>query len=152
MPGKGRIESRDYTADEAAALRAFFPIAHYESSPSLENSDTAIRGERAAREDNRSAMELLGSATFDIFLNDDACWRNVPEKVWSYTIGGYQVIKKWLSYRERELLKRPLTPDEAREVTHMTRRIAALILLQPRLDQNYQTVKAATGQSWKTES
>jgi hypothetical protein len=49
-----------------------------------------------------------------------------------------------LSYREHELLGRPLTPDEAREVTHMARRIAALILLQPALDQNYATVKSAT--------
>jgi hypothetical protein len=40
-------------------------------------------------------------------------------------------------------LGRALTPDEAREVTHMARRIAALILLQPELDQNYQTVKSA---------
>ena len=86
----------------------------------------------------------LGQSTHDIYLNNSACWQNVPEKVWNYTIGGYQVIKKWLSYREFELLGRALTPDEAREVTHMARRIAALILLQPELDKNYQAVKAAT--------
>jgi hypothetical protein len=28
----------------------------------------------------------------------------VPANVWRYTIGGYQVVKKWLSYRERALL------------------------------------------------
>jgi hypothetical protein len=89
-------------------------------------------------------MALLGTATHDVFLNDTACWRNVPEKVWDYTIGGYQVVKKWLSYREQELLGRALTADEAREVTHMARRIAALILLQLELDQNYQAVKSAT--------
>jgi len=87
---------------------------------------------------------LLGAATHDIFLNEAACWRNVPEKVWDYTIGGYQVIKKWLSYREHELLGRALTPDEAREVTHTARRLAALILLQPALDQNYEAVKLAS--------
>jgi hypothetical protein len=87
---------------------------------------------------------LLGEKTHDIYLNESACWRNVPEKVWDYTIGGYQVMKKWLSYREHELLGRALTPDEAREVTHMARRIAALILLQPDLDKNYAAVKAAT--------
>jgi hypothetical protein len=68
----------------------------------------------------------------------------VPTKVWEYTIGGYQVMKKWLSYREQPLLGRPLTPDEAREVTQMARRIAALLLLTPALDANYQAVKAAT--------
>ena len=39
---------------------------------------------------------------------------------------------------------RGLTPDEAREVTHMARRIAALILLQPELDKNYAAVKSAS--------
>lgn len=70
----------------------------------------------------------------DIYLNDVACWRNVPAKVWSYTIGGYQVIKKWLSYRERALLGRALTADEAREVMNIARRIAAILLLEPALD------------------
>ena len=83
-------------------------------------------------------------ATHDVFLNDSTCWRNVPAKVWDFTIGGYQVMKKWLSHREFELLGRALTPDEAREVTHTARRITALILLQPELDKNYQAVKLAT--------
>ena len=38
-------------------------------------------------------------ATFDIHLNDRAYWRNVPAAVWSYKLGGYQVLKKWLSYQ-----------------------------------------------------
>jgi hypothetical protein len=54
------------------------------------------------------------------------------------------VIKKWLSYRERPLLGRSLTVDEVREVSAMARRIAALLLLAPALDANYQAVKAAT--------
>jgi hypothetical protein len=69
-------------------------------------------------------------------------WRNVPRNVWEYHIGGYQVIKKWLSYREDEILGRPLKPEEAREVMNMARRIAAIILLQPKLDENYRTVTA----------
>ena len=35
-------------------------------------------------------------------------------------------MKKWLSYREHALLGRDLTPAEAREVTAMARRLAAL--------------------------
>ena len=61
-----------------------------------------------------------------------------PQRVWTYTIGGYQVIKKWLSYRERPLLGRDLTVDEARYVTEMARRIAAILLLEPALDANYE--------------
>jgi hypothetical protein len=88
--------------------------------------------------------KLPWSEFHDVYLNETACWKDIPAPVWDYTIGGYQVIKKWLSYREFELLGRALTPDEAREITHMARRIAALILLQPELDKNYQAVKAAT--------
>jgi len=81
---------------------------------------------------------------FDVFLNDDACWRNVPQPVWDYTIGGYQVIKKWLSYREKPLLGRGLTSDEVRYVMQMARRLAALIALQPSLDDNYRNVIRTT--------
>jgi hypothetical protein len=91
---------------------------------------------------DQTLIDLLGKSTHDIYLNDTAYWSNVPEKVWEFTIGGYQVLKKWLSYREHELLGRALTPDEAREVTHSARRLAALILLQPALDANYAAAKA----------
>ena len=77
-------------------------------------------------------------------MNDVAYWRCVPAGVWKYTIGGYQVMKKWLSYRERALLGRDLRPDEARYVQEMTRRIAAILLLEPALDANYARVKAET--------
>lgn len=81
------------------------------------------------------------AATYDVFLNDVAFWSNVPARVWTYTIGGYQVIKKWLSYREHELLGRALTTEEAREVTNMARRVAAILLLEPSLDANYRAVR-----------
>jgi hypothetical protein len=66
----------------------------------------------------------------------------VSANVWRYTIRGYQVIKKWLSYRERALLGRDPKPDEARYVTEMVRRIAALVLIRPELDANHERVKA----------
>ena len=89
-------------------------------------------------------VACLGTTTSDVYLNNTAYWRNVPASVWDYTIGGYQVIKKWLSYREHALLGRALTTDEAREVTHMARRIAAIVLLSPALDTNYLAVKQET--------
>jgi hypothetical protein len=59
----------------------------------------------------------MGADTRDVYLNEKACWRNVPANVWEYYIGGYQVIKKWLSYREQSLLGRALKSEEAREAT-----------------------------------
>jgi hypothetical protein len=70
--------------------------------------------------------------------------------VWDYTIGGYQVIKKWLSFREHKPLGRPLTVDEAREVMNIARRIASILLLEPALDANYQSVKSDV-YSWPLE-
>ena len=78
--------------------------------------------------------------SLNIYLNDMLYWQNIPVNVWEYTIGGYQVIKKWLSYREKKILGRNLSVDEAREVTGMARRIAAILALEPELDSNYQRV------------
>jgi hypothetical protein len=90
------------------------------------------------------AAALLGDTTYDVYLNGKAFWSNIPSAVWEYTLGGYQVIKKWLSYREKELLGRGLTKEEARHVTDMARRIAALLLMGPALDANYEAVKRDT--------
>jgi hypothetical protein len=65
-------------------------------------------------------------------------WKDVPEPVWNYTLGGYQVLKKWLSCRESDLLARPLTPDEAQYFTHHVRRIASILALHEKLDEHYQ--------------
>lgn len=110
------------------------------------------RGANAALLDGAAALGLapepviacLGETTYDVYLNDRAYWRNVLARVWDYTIGGYQVLKKWLSYRERDLLDRSLTPGEVREAMHIARRIAAILLLGPALDANYLAVKAHT--------
>ncbi len=85
----------------------------------------------------------LGAKTLDVYLNGQAYWANIPARVWEYTIGGYQVIKKWLSYREKDLLGRGLRLEEAEYVTEMSRRIAALILLGDELDASYQAVNPA---------
>ena len=89
--------------------------------------------ERAYTSDEKSAMgdstATLGETTFDVYLNDRAFSRNVPAAVWTYKLGGYQVLKKWLSYRERSILDRPLKPQEVQHFTDTARRIAAILLL-----------------------
>ncbi len=83
-------------------------------------------GERTALGDT---IPTLGETTLDIWLNDRAFWRNVPDAVWNYRLGGYQVLKKWLSYREQRVLKRPLKPEEVQYFTDTARRIAATLRL-----------------------
>ena len=89
--------------------------------------------ERALTPADRAAMgdtvATLGETTFDIHLNSNAFWCNVPIGVWTYKLGGYQVLKKWLSYRERAILKRPLSDKEVQYFTDTARRIAAIVQL-----------------------
>ena len=82
--------------------------------------------ERAALND---AVASLGDTAFDVYLNDRAYWRNVPADVWTYKLGGYQVLKKWLSYREQKVLGRPLQPAEVQHFTDTARRIATILSL-----------------------
>jgi hypothetical protein len=62
-------------------------------------------------------------------INEVANWRNIPAKGWNYYFGCYQVIKKWLSYREKPLLGR---------------RLAAIVFMELALNKNYQKVKVST--------
>jgi len=120
MPGRGKVKERDYSLQELDAIK-----------DSINNFDLNMD----------QFMSHLGKTTYDIYLNEVAYWKNVPFKVWNYHIGGYQVIKKWLSYREKELIGRSLTLEEIREMTTIARRITALLLLEPALDANYQVIK-----------
>ena len=106
MPGQGRVVERPYTSDERHAILSVTP-AQAGTSP----------------------LSPLGETTFDVYLNDRAYWRNVPDAVWEYKLGGYQVLKKWLSYRERKVLGRPLLPEEVQHFTDTARRIAANVVL-----------------------
>ncbi len=123
MPGRGRIVERDYTPEEIAAIE---------------------KGVAALGLGRDVAFTHLGPTTRDIYLNATAYWQNVPARVWEYTLGGYQVLKKWLSYREQPLLGRALKPEEAADFMNIVRRIAALLLLEPALDDNYRAVAAST--------
>ena len=106
MPGQGRAVERPYSPDERAAL------------PSLLGGRGRGQG-----------IPALGATTFDIYLNGRAFWHNVPAAVWRYKLGGYQVLKKWLSYRERGILDRPLTLDEIQHFTDTARRVGEILMV-----------------------
>ena len=129
---------------EAGDLEVKAGWSHQQQNKIMPGPGKAI--ERPYTPEEKAALgdgiALLGATTFDIYLNDKAYWKNIPANVWSYTLGGYQVIKKWLSYREFALLGRALTVAEVEHVRDVARRIAALRLLGPELDANYEAVKA----------
>ena len=86
---------------------------------------------------------LLGGETLDVWMNGASFWRNIPETVWETHIGGYQVIKKWLSYRDGSILGRPLSEAEVAHVQATARRLAALRLMGPDLDASFRACAAA---------
>ncbi len=95
---------------------------------------------RVPTEEERTALDALGStdeSVLDIYLNANVCWKCVPKSAWETIIGGYQVLKKWLSYRDFKVLGRDLSVDEVREVEQIVRRLSALCALQNELNANY---------------
>ena len=81
--------------------------------------------------------DLLGEQVLDVYLNEHTRWRGVPAAAWDFKIGGFQVLRKWLSYREKRELGRDLTIEEARAFGSIARRLTMLVLLGPKLDANY---------------
>ena len=130
MPGPGQTNRRAYSDEERSALE---------------------QGAADARRSAEDFIACLGAETMDVYLNGTAYWKNVPIRVWEYRMGGYQVLKKWLSYREFALLKRALTVEEARHFQDVVRRIAALLLLGPELDDNYRMARD-TAVPWERTS
>ncbi len=87
--------------------------------------------ERTFTPEERAAMgaapAALGETAFHIQLNANARWGNVPAAVWNYRLGGYRILKKWLSYRECKVLCRPLRIEKVQHFAETTRRIGTLL-------------------------
>ena len=98
----------------------------------MENDDFKITAGWGHHGQNKTVMPGQGKLTqhphtVDIYLNPNTYWQNIPTKVWQYRLGGYQVLKKWLSYRDHKVLNRPLKLDEVQHFTQTARRIAAIL-------------------------
>ena len=123
------LDGRNMTGDDFALTAGW---GHYGSGEAVMPGQGRVveraytSAERAALGD---ALPALGETTFDVYLNHRAYWRNLPAAVWRYKLGGYQVLKKWLSYRERAILKRPLSTEEVQHFTDTARRIGKVPLV-----------------------
>ena len=122
-------DSRNMTDDDFALTAGW---GHYGTGDAVMPGQGRIV-EREYTDDERAALgatiSALGEKTLDVYLNDHAFWRNIPAAIWDYKLGGYQVLKKWLSYRESDVLGRALTPEEVLYFAEMTRRVGGMLLV-----------------------
>jgi hypothetical protein len=72
-----------------------------------------------------------------VHINDNAYWSCIPLSAWEFKIGGHQVLKKWLSYREQSVIGRALSVEEVREFSNLARRLTRIVTLGGVLDENY---------------
>ena len=123
------IDGCNMTGDDFALTAGW---GHYGSGGAVMPGQGRVV-ERAYKPDERAALgdtvATLGETTFDIHLNGNAFWRNVPAAVWTCKLGGYQVLKKWLSYRELAVLERPLKPEEIQYFTDTARRVGGMVMV-----------------------
>ena len=123
------VAGRNMTGDDFALTAGW---GHYGTGEAVMPGQGRIV-ERDYTADERAALgetiSVLGQTTFDIYLNGNAYWRNVPAAVWRYKLGGYQVLKKWLSYRERPILGRALVSKEVWYFTEVARRIGGILVV-----------------------
>ncbi|MDR1535767.1 MAG: hypothetical protein LBU64_11850 [Planctomycetota bacterium] len=112
-PGKGETHSRTYTAKEEDELAATL---------------------RNYRIDWQSVREAFGSKTVDVVLCDGVCWKNIPEVVWEFEIGGYKVLRKWLSYRGANVFGQNFSMEDSVVFSDIARRLVILILIGLALD------------------
>jgi hypothetical protein len=93
--------------------------------------------------DEEWGLGAWGERTGDLYINDDAFFAHVPEAVWTYQLGGYPVLKKWLGYRQADRRDgNPLTDEERKSFRKIIQRIGALLALGSELDELYQLAAA----------
>ena len=141
--GRMLAELLDVEQDASAILAQFdladIALPAVASGGQMQADDFAVRAGWGHYGAGNAVMPGLGRVepsrdhpdAVDVYLNDRACWANVPTAVWEYRLGGYQVLKKWLSYREEPVLGRRLNMDEVTHFQDIAQRIAAIQQLAP---------------------
>jgi predicted helicase len=88
---------------------------HLLESPLLGNpvADYPIEGEHLVKK------PVYEKKTGRLYINDEQYFGNVPQEVWEFVIGGYQVLDKYLKYRKNRKLSRE-------EIEHLLKVITAI--------------------------
>jgi hypothetical protein len=71
--------------------------------------------------------------TGNVFINDSQYFSNIPQEVWEYQIGGYQVMAKWLKDRKG----RALSLDDIHHYIRVAKALQLTIEIQNKIDKIY---------------
>ncbi len=107
---------------------------HLLDSPELASTRVRFNG----RGDNRVAASGAKGFRYDaaaqrVFVNMVQHFTPVSEALWSYRIGGYKVLEKWLKDRR----ERTLTAEEIRTYCRIATAVELTMEIQHRLDTLY---------------
>jgi len=132
-----------FTADaklfeEMAALGEKLIALHLLKSPVLDPPTCRFEGEG----DNRVEKDRKTGLRFDagqerVYINATQYFAPVPEAVWAYRIGGYQVCEKWLKDRR----SRRLELDDIRAYCRIVTALSRTMELQDEIDALYPAVE-----------
>ncbi len=131
---RGRLLARllDTESDASDLLDTSIAVPTKSDGTQMSDADFNVTANWGRRGQGGAVMPGGGKVVrrgdvVDVYLNEGAYWADVPSAVWEYRLGGYQVLKKWLSYRERKVLGRALRVGEVAWFSEAARRISAIL-------------------------
>ena len=131
---RGRLLARllDTESDVTELLDTSIAVPTKTDGTQMQPADFNVSASWGHFGQNRAVMPGSGKVVrrgnvVDVYLNEVTYWADVPSAVWEYRLGGYQVLKKWLSYREHKVLGRGLEVSEVAWFSEGVRRIAAML-------------------------
>ena len=107
---------------------------HLLNSPALDPPSCRFEGDgdNRVQKDHKTGLRYI-AAEERVYINAVQHFAPVPEAVWTYQIGGYQVSEKWLKDRR----ERKLTLDEIRTYCRIITALGKTIALQTEIDATY---------------
>jgi len=120
--------------EKVAALGEKLVALHLLKSPDLDPPTCRFEGEGDSRigKDRKTGLRFDAAAQ-RTFINATQYFAPVPESVWLYQVGGYQVCEKWLKDRK----ERRLELDGIRTYCRIVTALARTIELQQEIDALY---------------
>ena len=99
----------------------------------LRNVATADSAQGTVQLEGRYGVSAGRRVGASVIWSGESGWRNISDSVWTFAVGGFQVLPKWLSYRTRS----GLTDSDREEFRMICRRIAAIRALEVECDEMY---------------